>query len=96
MEALQLHQAQVTTALGKQQGPPDAATQIADAKSILARVRVTQLECVICKALAKSKNPLRRVDAFFAEFAQETGTDASTSICRHLAEHIAHMRSTQA
>lgn len=91
-----MHQAQVTTALGKQQGPPDAATQIADAKSILARVRVTQLECVIRKALAKSKNPLRRVDAFFAEFAQETGTDASTSICRHLAEHIAHMRSTQA
>lgn len=91
-----MHRAQVTTALGKQQGPPDAATQIADAKSILARVRVTQLECVICKALAKSKNPLRRVDAFLAEFAQETGTDASTSICRHLAEHIAHMRSTQA
>ena len=91
-----MHQAQVTTALGKQQGPPDAATQIADAKSVLARVRVTQLECVIGKVLAKSKNPLKRVDVFFAEFAQETGTDASTSICRHLAEHIAHMRSTQA
>jgi hypothetical protein len=95
VEALELQQAQMTAAFGEPQGSLDTAAQIEVAKSALARVRVTQLECVVCKALVKSKNPLKRVDMLFAEFAQETGSDASSSICPYLVEHLALMRSTR-
>lgn len=68
---------------------PEVVTdKIMRASTGLLKVRITQLETLVCRSLVKSKNPRKRIVQFYAEFADDTGKDAADHISPRVAELV--------